>query len=142
MNSPVTLTIPAEYGYCVLVAVGSAFVLVWKGMKVGQARKKFDVPYPNMYSPTNTHFNCIQRAHQNTLENYPQFLMLLLLGGLEWPVVSAVGGTVWLLGRIAYAKGYYTGDPKKRMQGAFGYLGLFAMLAATTKLGLRLIGVL
>ncbi|XP_067003421.1 glutathione S-transferase 3, mitochondrial isoform X2 [Anabrus simplex] len=109
MNSPVTLTIPAEYGYCVLVAVGSAFVLVWKGMKVGQARKKFDVPYPNMYSPTNTHFNCIQRAHQNTLENYPQFLMLLLLGGLEWPVVSAVGGTVWLLGRIAYAKGYYTG---------------------------------
>ncbi|XP_063234058.1 glutathione S-transferase 3, mitochondrial-like [Bacillus rossius redtenbacheri] len=138
--SSVTLTVPSSYGYVVLVAVGSTFVLMWKGVKVGMARKKFGVPYPNMYSPDNTLFNCVQRAHQNTLENYPQFLALLLLGGLEWPVVSAVGGAVWLLGRIAYAQGYYTGDPKNRMRGSFGYLGLFALLAASGRFGLRLLG--
>lgn len=43
------------------------------------------------------------------LETYPQFLTLLLLGGLESPVITAIGGTIYMLGRIAYAKGYYTG---------------------------------
>lgn len=138
-NTPVTITVPKEYGYCIFVAVGSAFVLTWKAMQVGKARKKFNIPYPTMYSPDNVQFNCIQRAHQNTLENYPQFLVLLLLGGLEWPVISAGAGVLYLAGRIAYAQGYYTGDPKKRARGAFGLLGLLPLLGATVYLGLRLI---
>jgi hypothetical protein len=47
------------------------------------------------------------------LENYPQFLVLLLLGGLEWPVISAGAGVFYLAGRIAYAQGYYTGGMVK-----------------------------
>uniref|UniRef100_A0A1B6C1V1 Glutathione S-transferase 3, mitochondrial n=1 Tax=Clastoptera arizonana TaxID=38151 RepID=A0A1B6C1V1_9HEMI len=137
-----TITLPSEYGYVILVGVGSAFMLVWKGIKVGQARKKFGVNYPTMYSPTNDVFNCYQRAHQNTLENYPQFLMMLLLGGLEHPLISAAAGSTWVLGRIAYARGYYTGDPSKRMQGGFSYIGLLTLLGVTTKLALRLIGIL
>ncbi|KAK8393741.1 hypothetical protein O3P69_006802 [Scylla paramamosain] len=109
----VVVEVQPEYGYCVLVAVGSSFMLVWKAMK---------------------------RAHQNTLENYPTFLMLLLLGGLQHPVLSAAGGVVWCLGRIAYATGYYTGDPRKRTRGMFGYLGLIAMLYSTGRLGTRLLG--
>jgi len=138
-HTPVTITLPAEYGYCVLVAVGSAFVLTWKAIQVGRARKKYNIPYPTMYSPDNNLFNCIQRAHQNTLENYPQFLFLLLLGGLEWPLVSAGAGVVFLASRIAYAQGYYTGDPKKRMRGAFGHVGLIALLGATVRFAFRLI---
>ncbi|GLH04944.1 Microsomal glutathione S-transferase 3 [Gryllus bimaculatus] len=141
LSTPVAIEVPREYGYCVLVAVGSTFVLMWKAINVGRARKKYNIKYPAMYSPDNDHFNCIQRAHQNTLENYPQFLTLLLLGGLEWPVASAVGGSVYLLGRIAYATGYYTGDPKKRARGAFGLVGIVVLLAATTKFGLRLSGI-
>ena len=44
----------------------------------------------------------IQRGHQNTLENYPQFLLMLGLGSIQYPLVSSVGGAIWLLGRIAY----------------------------------------
>ncbi|XP_054262771.1 microsomal glutathione S-transferase 3-like isoform X2 [Macrosteles quadrilineatus] len=135
-----TIVVPREYGYVILVGVGSAFMLVWKGIKVGQARKKFSIPYPTMYSPTNDHFNCYQRAHQNTLENYPQFLMLLFVGGIQHPVLASAAGAVWCLGRIAYAKGYYTGDPKNRMKGSFGYFGLFTLLGLTVKLGLDTLG--
>nr|CAD7434666.1 unnamed protein product [Timema monikensis] len=60
-------------------------------------------------SQTAREMNVDTLGTSRSLENYPQFLTLLLLGGLEWPIVSAVGGAVWLLGRIAYAQGYYTG---------------------------------
>jgi hypothetical protein len=30
------------------------------------------------------------------------------------PVLSAVGGCIWIAGRISFAKGYYTGKPENR----------------------------
>lgn len=34
----VVLDVPSEYGYCVLVAIGSQFVLMWKAIQVGRGR--------------------------------------------------------------------------------------------------------
>jgi glutathione S-transferase len=120
-----------------------------------------------------TVFNCIQRAHQNTLENYPQFLVLLLLGGLQNPTFAAAGitdcslsfpsplndrshlfrsrsivllisrlstaGAIWLAGRVVYAIGYSTGEPKKRAWGSFQYLGLLTLLGLNVQLAWSLL---
>jgi uncharacterized MAPEG superfamily protein len=51
----------------------------------------------------------LQRAHQNTLENLPSFLTLLLLNGLAAPVATAAAGMAWNLARVAYVQGYRHG---------------------------------
>ncbi|XP_042901159.1 glutathione S-transferase 3, mitochondrial [Parasteatoda tepidariorum] len=136
----VTIDVPKEYGYVVLVGTSSVFIALWHGMKVGMARKKFGIKYPIMYSDTNQVFNCIQRAHGNFLENYPQFLFLLLCGGLSYPRLSAAGGAVYLLGRIAYALGYSTGDPQKRYRGMFMYVGNLTLIYTTAHFAIKLLG--
>ena len=42
-------------------------MLMYQGVKVMSARKKFNVEFPVMYDPSNgfkNEFNCVQRAHQ------------------------------------------------------------------------------
>jgi len=138
----VAIEVQPEFGYVILVAVASIFMIAWKGIRVGMARKKYDVPYPNMYSDKDPVFNCVQRAHLNTLENYPQFLVLLFVAGLECPVSASIAGLVWILARIAYALGYYTGDPKNRMRGGFGYLGILFLLGASIYSAIKMTGLL
>ena len=43
------------------------------------------------------------------MENYPQFLFLLATAGISHPVLSSIAGLIYLAGRLAFAKGYYTG---------------------------------
>merc|ERR1712223_1355116 len=100
-----------------MVAVGSFLLNIWQMMKVGGARKKFNVLYPKMYSEDKEHFNCYQRAHQNYLEHIPHFLALLALSSVYSAQYAAVLGAVWLVGRTVYALGYYTGNPKNRLYG-------------------------
>jgi len=134
----VAFSIPKAYGYVIFVAVVSSFLLMWQAMQVGKARKQYNVKYPTMYAADNDNFNCYQRAHQNTLEGYSQFLLLLLLGGLDMPIFTAIGGLIWIAGKVSYSKGYYTGDPKNRMRGAYAYIGLLMVLFATLKLSAKL----
>ncbi|KAF6033834.1 hypothetical protein EB796_007860 [Bugula neritina] len=85
-------------------------------------------------------FNCIQRVHQNTLEDYSQFLALISLGGLKHPSVSAGAGLVIILGRVFYALGYYTGDPSKRRRGGFMILGKLVLFGCVISTALSLLG--
>jgi len=134
------ILLPEGYGYVVFTALSSVFVNMWMGMNVMKARKEHNVKYPTLYSKDNEKFNCVQRAHQNTLENYPQFLLLLTVGGLQYPRVAAGAGALYLVGRIVYAKGYYTGDPEKRNYGAFGYAGLLTLLGSCVSLAAHELG--
>ena len=76
-------------------------------------------------------FNCYQRAHQNSLEFAPIFLTLFGISAIEFPFAAAISGVIYIAGRYAYAKGYYTGEPKNRMRGGFGYLGIMVLLATS-----------
>lgn len=134
-HSKLIEVLPAEYGYVIFTAVGSQFVNMWMAFNVMKARKEHNVKFPTLYAADNDKFNCVQRAHQNTLESYPSYLLFLLVGGLQYPRVAAAGGVVYLLGRIAYALGYYTGNPEKRQWGGFGYIGMIALIGSTISFG-------
>ncbi|CAL8139844.1 unnamed protein product [Orchesella dallaii] len=131
------LIIPKGYGCVVLIGIGSVVLLKWKSMKVSEARRDFTVPNPITHSDSCMNFNCTYRAMQSTLEIYPQFLFLLLTGGLELPYLSTVGGFIWIVGRYAYAKGYYSGDPRKRANGGFYIVGQFLLLIGAIKFALK-----
>lgn len=68
--------------------------------------------------------------------------MMLFIGGLKHPIICAAAGVIWSVGRIAYANGYATGDPKLRNRGAFMYLGLISLIGATVSTALSIAGVL
>merc|ERR1711997_107666 len=106
------------YGYILLVVLATYIVAFVQGFLVGKMREKYKVELPAMYSDTEPMFNCYQRVHQNSLERIPLFLALLLLAGLFNSVIAAVLGAVWVLGRIVYSIGYYSGVPNNRVVGS------------------------
>lgn len=97
-------------------------------------------------------FNCVQRAHQNSLENQTtvrycaiavrgsarrpqqrlrapaQFNTLLVIAAIRSPTLAAVAGAAFVGGRVLYAIGYQTGDPKARYRGMVNVFGLLALL--------------
>ncbi|XP_064648894.1 glutathione S-transferase 3, mitochondrial-like isoform X3 [Lineus longissimus] len=136
--SKIHTVLPDGYAFVVMTGVASGIVNAWHMSQVMKARKEHKIEYPALYSPTNNDFNCVQRAHQNYLENQPQFLMILFLGGLQYPKISAAAGMIYLAGRVAYAIGYSSGDPSKRRRGAFGYIGILTLLGNTVSLAYHL----
>ena len=88
----------------------SGFTLVNLGMKVSEARKKYNVPYPTMYATADTddakRFNCVQRGHQQALETYPMFLALSLISGLRFPIITALNGLLYAVARSRWAEHY------------------------------------
>ncbi|GLI64262.1 hypothetical protein VaNZ11_007464 [Volvox africanus] len=137
-------TLPKEFGLVAGVVVGSWIVHHgYMAVKVLQARKKYNVAYPALYAtaeecPNPEHrkaFNCVQRGHQNSLENQPIFLALLVTAGLKHPITAAAAGVVYLVGRVLYMKGYSTGVPDKRLRGSLMYVGLFTLIGIACKSG-------
>lgn len=140
--APSALVLPPRFGLVLLTAAASVVLTQWQGFQVGKQRRNCGLKYPKMYEDTEISvFNCYQRAHQNTLEAYPAYLTLLVLGGLGFPLTSAILGLVWVVGRLLYSLGYYTGDPSKRMRGVFHVFGLLGLLITTCVYGFRLLTV-
>jgi glutathione S-transferase len=71
-------------------------------------------------------FNCVQRGHQNFLENLPVFLALLFVNWFSFPLIAGWCGIVWSFFKIFYFIGY-SRNVGSRMWGAGSYLALFTL---------------
>lgn len=97
-----------------MLAVAFYFFLA---TRVAVARGKFNVKHPA--TTGNADFERIFRAHINTLEWMPTFLVPLWLCAIYLnDVAAAVLGLVWIGGRILYFVGYRTAV-EKRLPGFF-----------------------
>jgi glutathione S-transferase len=61
----------------------------------------------------------LQRGQQNSLEMMPMFFVMVLVGGLQHPVIAAVLGFLYMLSRF-YFKGYATGVPDNGLKLKYG----------------------
>jgi glutathione S-transferase len=91
-----TIEVPNNYGYVILSCVlGQMVTSIYMGGPVMNGRKKYDVPYPNLYATPGYHkeadaFNRIQRGHQNMFELMSTFSLMALIGGLKYPIACSV----------------------------------------------------
>ena len=129
------------------------------------ARRTFGVDYPNLYAYAGGEhvynhkkgagesltpglgqqaaddYNAVQRAHQNTLENWASIQILILVNSLVFPRASATLGAVWVLGRVIYGYGYASGGPEGRKAGGIiSHLGDIPLILMSFYSGASLAG--
>ncbi|KAJ7481670.1 hypothetical protein FB451DRAFT_1394302 [Mycena latifolia] len=120
--STTTLVVPAGLSYVAAALVSTAFLLTGQGSAVGRHRKAAGVEYPRLYAdkaemaanPAAVKFNCVQRAHQNTIENIATVYMMTGVLAMTQPVLAASALGAWVVSRIAYTVGYASGNPARR----------------------------
>ncbi|KAF7329932.1 Microsomal glutathione S-transferase 3 [Mycena kentingensis (nom. inval.)] len=117
---PAPIVLPAEMSYVAAALFSTVVLQVFQIWMVVRHRKPSGVQYPRLYAekaemdanPKAYTFNCVQRAHQNTLEYLPIFYVTTLITALKFPVLAASLLGTWSVSRIGYTMGYATG---KRM---------------------------
>ena len=129
------------HAYVAIVTLLALLVYFWMGLQVGRARAKCGISAPAMTGDPVLERTI--RAHYNTLEWLPLFLVPMWLFAIYWSdLVAALVGLVWIVGRIVYQMGYVA-DPKKREAGfliqaiavavlLFGSLGRLVYVLAVT----------
>lgn len=113
-----------------LITVLSLLLYLVLTINVGRARSKYQVPVPAMTG--NENFERVLRVQQNTLEQLVFFLPLLWLFSIYVsPLWGGVLGTIWLLGRLIYAWGYYQAAEKRAPGFAISSLTGMALLVGS-----------
>lgn len=130
-----------SHAYVGIVTLLALLVYFWMGLQVAGARRKSGIAAPAMTGDPVLERSI--RAHYNTLEWLPLFLVPLWLFAIYWnDLVAAAVGVVWILGRVIYQRGYVA-DPAKRETGfliqaiavavlLFGSLGRLIYVLAVT----------
>ncbi|PIK54695.1 microsomal glutathione S-transferase 3-like protein [Apostichopus japonicus] len=134
-------TLSDDYGYVILVGAGSFFVNMWLSRNVIKARKEFKVE--KMLLPKqseNKSKSCVEIISFHAGNVSGVFCHKLFIGGTNFPRLASGFGIIYLAGRVAYAKGYYTGEPKNRFRGRFMAIGFLGLLGLNIATGLRQLG--
>ena len=99
----------------VIVTVLALVQYTFFGIQVGGARQKSGVKAPA--TSGDQQFECVNRVHQNTLEQLVVFIPALwLYAHYVNPLWGAGMGVVYLIGRFIYSAAY-TKDPSSRSLG-------------------------
>jgi uncharacterized membrane protein YecN with MAPEG domain len=110
-----------------LVTLSALVLYLVVTINVGRARAKYKVLPPQMTG--NPDFERVVRVQQNTLEQIVLFLpSLWLFSEFVSPIWAAVIGTVWLVGRILFAWGYYQAAEKRTIGFGIGTLATFTLV--------------
>ncbi|MCC6920395.1 MAG: MAPEG family protein [Alphaproteobacteria bacterium] len=118
-----------------IVAILSLALYFYMGIRVGQARTKFNVPAPAMTGQPE--FERTFRVQMNTLEGLVIYLpSLFLFAAYVHDYIAAALGVMWIVGRYVYMEGYIDA-PEKRSAG----FGIQALATLILLLG-SLVGVL
>jgi uncharacterized MAPEG superfamily protein len=98
-------------------------------MNVGKARETYGIKAPAISG--NENFERYYRVQMNTLELLICFIPSLLISSLFWsPLVMAIIGLIFFIGRFIYFK-QYVANPEKRTVGfALSILPVFILLIA------------
>ena len=115
--------VSTAYGGVILInVVASSFMMLYLSFIPGGARKKymeaakkkgdrdaearFSLPklYAEGFSQEAKEFNCCQRAHQQALETYANFVVCSLVGGVRQPFLTTGAGILYLIARIKWAQ--------------------------------------
>ncbi|OLL21806.1 Microsomal glutathione S-transferase 3 [Neolecta irregularis DAH-3] len=141
------IVLTKDHGYVIMNAALVSIVAMWHSINVGRCRKAAGIHYPETYAPKELaeknveamRFNCAQRAHCNFLEALPCFIIPYFTSSLMFPKSAAVLGVAWNIGRIVYAKGYSTGNPKKRLRGSFSFLSIVSLMGLSFYSGYQIL---
>jgi glutathione S-transferase len=110
-----------------LVTVSALILYFVVTINVGRARAKYQVPVPQ--TTGNLDFERVLRVQQNTLEQLVLFLPALWLFSVYVsPIWGSVLGTTWIIGRIAYAWGYYQAAEKRGVGFAISSLSSIGLI--------------
>jgi uncharacterized membrane protein YecN with MAPEG domain len=102
-----------EHRWVALVSLLALLTYFWMITRVLAARIKSGIAAPAMTG--DPLLERAVRAHYNTLEWLPIFLVSLWLFAIYWnEVVAAILGGVWIIGRIIYAAGYHAGANRRQ----------------------------
>lgn len=116
------------------VSVLSALHMGFQARRVGWSRMKFKIVPPIVTGPPE--FERTFRAHQNSVEFYAIFVVLLWISGIFFnEVLAALGGLVYIVGREMYFTGYIS-ESKRRLPGFYLVLFVLLFLAVTAAIGI------
>jgi glutathione S-transferase len=110
-----------------LVTIFSLLLFFVVTINVGRARVKYGVKPPAISGDEN--FERAVRVQQNTLEQIVLFLPALwIFANFVSPIAASILGTIWIVGRILYAWGYYQAAEKRGIGFAISILATMVLL--------------
>ena len=119
------------------ITLATLALYFWTIFNVGRARTKFSVKAPSTDGPPA--FLNVMRVQANTVEQLIMFLPALwLCAFLTGDRFAAMGGAVWLVGRLWYAIAYYQDAARRGPGFVIGMLATMVLIVgAITGLVLR-----